>query len=98
MFCHPSDGEAWKDFYRTYPDFAIKPRNVRLGLCFDGFTTFSQSASLYSFWSMIVTPYNLPPDICMTASYMFLILIILGPHNPKNKIDVYFQPLIDELL
>ena len=30
-------------------------------------------------------------------SYMFLTCLISGPHNPKNKIDVYLQPLIDEL-
>jgi len=30
--------------------------------------------------------------------YMFLTLIILGPYNRKAKIDVYLQPLVDELL
>ena len=33
----------------------------------------------------------------MTTPYMFLTLIIPGPRNPKGKIDVYLQPLIDEL-
>ena len=33
----------------------------------------------------------------MTREYMFLTLIIPGPSNPKGKIDVYLQPLIDEL-
>ena len=41
VLCHPSDGEAWKHFDETYPDFAAEPRNVRLGLCADGFTPFS---------------------------------------------------------
>ncbi|KAL0427856.1 UNVERIFIED_CONTAM: hypothetical protein Slati_2960400 [Sesamum latifolium] len=35
--CHPSDTEAWKHFDQMYPDFAEEPRNVRLGLCSDGF-------------------------------------------------------------
>ncbi|KAF3684634.1 putative protein-like [Capsicum annuum] len=30
ILCHPLDGEAWKHFDRTYPDFASEPRNVRL--------------------------------------------------------------------
>ncbi|KAL0462260.1 UNVERIFIED_CONTAM: hypothetical protein Slati_0113600 [Sesamum latifolium] len=34
---HPSDAEAWKHFNETHPDFALEPRNVRLGLCADGF-------------------------------------------------------------
>ena len=33
----------------------------------------------------------------MTSPYMFLTMIILGPRNPKIKIDMYLQPLIDEL-
>ncbi|KAL0458239.1 UNVERIFIED_CONTAM: hypothetical protein Slati_0451100 [Sesamum latifolium] len=30
--CHPSDVEAWRHFDPTHPDFAVEPRNVRLGL------------------------------------------------------------------
>ncbi|XP_070019797.1 uncharacterized protein [Nicotiana sylvestris] len=30
VMCHPSDGEAWKHFDRTYPDFASEPRNIRM--------------------------------------------------------------------
>jgi hypothetical protein len=33
----------------------------------------------------------------MMPPYMFLSLIIPGPDCPKGKIDVYLQPLIDEL-
>ena len=32
----------------------------------------------------------------MKLEYLFLTLIILGPHNLKAKIDVYLQPLIDD--
>jgi len=46
---------------------------------------------------VIVTPYNLPHELCMTTSHMFLTLIIPGPKNPKEKIYVYLQPLIDKL-
>ena len=95
--CHPSDGEAWKHFDETFPDFAVEPRNVRLGLCVDGFTPFGQSGKPYSCWPVIVTPYNLPLELCMTTPYMFLTLIIPRPKNPKEKIDVYLQALIDEL-
>ena len=95
---HPSDGQAWKHFDNVYPDFASEPRNVRLGLCADGFTPYIQaSSSPYSCWPVIVTPYNLPPEMCMTKPYMFLTCLIPGPSNPKAKIDVYLQPLIDDL-
>lgn len=31
------------------------------------------------------------------ATLFFLSLLIPGPHEPGNDIDVYMQPLIDEL-
>ncbi|GAU35269.1 hypothetical protein TSUD_324070 [Trifolium subterraneum] len=95
---HPCDGLAWKHFDAMHRDFAEDPRNVRLGLCSDGFTPYIQaSASPYSCWPVIVTPYNLPPEMCMTKPYMFLSCIIPGPSNPTDGIDVYLQPLIDDL-
>jgi len=79
-------------------DFAADPRNVRLGLCSDGFTPHIQaSAKPYSCWPVIVTPYNLPPEMCMTKPYMFLACVVPGPDNPKAGIDVFLQPLIDDL-
>jgi len=95
---HPCDGEAWKHFDKIYPDFACDPRHVRLGLCSDGFTPYVQaSTSPYSCWPVFITPYNLPPEMCMTKPYMFLTCLIPGPNNPTKQIDVYSQPLIDDL-
>ncbi|KAM3395422.1 hypothetical protein P3S68_004428 [Capsicum galapagoense] len=56
-----------------------------------------KSGRKYSSWPVIVTPYNLPPVMCMKEAYMFLTIIVPGPSNPKHKIDVYLQPLIKEL-
>ncbi|GAU46910.1 hypothetical protein TSUD_299610 [Trifolium subterraneum] len=50
------------------------------------------SATPYSCWPVIVTPYNLPPDTCMTKPYMFLSCIIPGPSNPTDGIDVSLPP------
>ncbi|KAM3232198.1 hypothetical protein P3L10_017557 [Capsicum annuum] len=86
---HLSDSEAWKNFNESYLFFAAEPRNVRLGLCTDGFQPFSQSGRKYSSWPVIVTPCNLPPRMCMKEAYMFLTIIVPGPSNPKHKIDVY---------
>jgi len=35
--------------------------------------------------------------MCMKREFMFLTVLIPGPSNPKHKIDVFLQPLIDEL-
>ncbi|XP_049374826.1 uncharacterized protein LOC125839892 [Solanum verrucosum] len=94
---HPSDSPSWKHFDQTYPHSASEVRNVRLGLSTDGFQPFGQSGQQYSSWPMIVTTYNLPHWMCMKDEYMFLSVIVPGPKNPKQKIDVFLQPLIEEL-
>ncbi|XP_057436487.1 uncharacterized protein LOC130728921 [Lotus japonicus] len=94
---HPSDAEAWMKFDEAWGTFADEPRNVRLGLCSDGFAPFDISGKKYSCWPVIVTPYNLPPWMCMRREFMFLTIMIPGPSAPKKSIDVYLRPLIDEL-
>jgi len=46
---------------------------------------------------VIVTPYNLPHEMCMTKPYMFFMCLIPSPSNLKASIDVYLEPLIDDL-
>ena len=94
---HCSNSPAWKHFNLTHPSFASESRNVRLGLCTDGFQPYEQSGQQYSCWPVILTPYNLPPWMCMKEEYMFLTIIVPGPKNPKNNLDVFLQPLIAEL-
>ncbi|XP_073137847.1 uncharacterized protein [Henckelia pumila] len=94
---HPSDSPAWRHFDETHPWFAAEIRNVRLGLSTDGFQPFGQTGQQYSSWPVILTPYNLPPWMCMKDEVMFLSVIAPGPSNPKDKLDVFLQPLIAEL-
>lgn len=48
-------------------------------------------------WLVIIIPYNLPPWVCMKDANFMLSLLIPGPKGPGNNIDVYLQPLIEEL-
>ncbi|CAM8912231.1 unnamed protein product [Rhodiola kirilowii] len=95
---HPSDGQSWKYFDSCYPDFSAETRNVRLGLCSDGFSPFGTHGKSYSCWPVMVTPYNLPPWMCMKTRFMWLTILIPGPSNPKKRIDMYLRPLIDDLI
>ncbi|XP_074300461.1 uncharacterized protein LOC141631730 [Silene latifolia] len=97
IMSHPSDGEAWKHFDQQHPQFSSEPRNVRLGLCTDRFQPFGQFGTKYSCWPVMVTPYNLPPRLCMKRQFIFLSLMIPGPKNPKQNLDIYLQPLVIEL-
>ncbi|GKV33217.1 hypothetical protein SLEP1_g41749 [Rubroshorea leprosula] len=94
---HPAGSEAWKHFDETHPTFADEPRNVRLGLCTDGFNPFGCFATPYSCWPVFLTVYNLPPELCMKSEHIFLTRIVAGPKSPGKKIDVMLRPLIDEL-
>ncbi|XP_021838978.2 uncharacterized protein [Spinacia oleracea] len=94
---HPSDSCAWKEFDVRYPDFARDPRNVRLGLSSDGFNPFGMMSTQYSIWPVVLMTYNLPPWLCMKQPYFILSLLIPGPKGPGNDIDVFLEPLVDEL-
>ncbi|XP_022040029.1 uncharacterized protein LOC110942563 [Helianthus annuus] len=95
---HPVDGSSWQDFDRKFPNFAMEPRNVRLGLAADGFNPFNGNGpSTHSTWPVILTTYNLPPWLCMRESTFMLTLLIPGPKSPGKDMDIYLRPLVDEL-
>jgi hypothetical protein len=78
-------------------EFAWDPRSVCLGLLTDGFTPFSRSSTSYWCWPVFLMPYNLPPTKCMKEEVTFLALAIPGPKDSCTKINVFMQPLIEEL-
>ncbi|PKU73072.1 hypothetical protein MA16_Dca026495 [Dendrobium catenatum] len=94
---HPVDGEDWKSFDSRYPDFSSDPRNVRLVLASDGFNPFKIMSSTYSIWPVLLVPYNMPPWITMKQTSFIMSIIIPGEKSPGNNIDIYLQPLINEL-
>ncbi|XP_048502755.2 uncharacterized protein LOC125498568 [Beta vulgaris subsp. vulgaris] len=94
---HPADSEAWKHFDKEHTMFASDSRNVRLGLASDGFNPFGGLRSEYSIWPVVLVVYNLPPWMCMKQPYSILSLLIPEKSGPDNNIDVYLQPLIEEL-
>ncbi|CAI9299969.1 unnamed protein product [Lactuca saligna] len=46
---------------------------------------------------MFITVYNLPPWLALKHQYILLPLIILGPTNLGQNLDVFLQPLVHEL-
>ncbi|KAH0754685.1 hypothetical protein KY290_024955 [Solanum tuberosum] len=94
---HLVDSEAWKEIDKNHTWFAQEPRNIRLGLATDGFNPFGNMSTNYSMWPVILFPYNLPPWKCFTDPFMMMSLLIPGPQAPGKDIDVYLQPLVNEL-
>ncbi|XP_040364563.1 uncharacterized protein LOC121050060 [Rosa chinensis] len=94
---HPADSLVWKTLDEKFPDFSSDSRNVRLGLAADGFNPFRTMSIAHSTWPVVLIPYNLPPWMCMKQPFFILSTLIDGPKGPGNKIDVFLQPLIEEL-
>ncbi|KAK7244185.1 hypothetical protein RIF29_39003 [Crotalaria pallida] len=94
---HPADSPQWMKFDDDYPDFGNEPRNLRLALSTDGFNPHGVQSSSYSTWPVILMFYNLPPWLCMKRKFMMLSMLISGPKQPGNDIDIYLAPLIKDL-
>jgi len=58
---------------------------------------FGNLTTTHSSWPMLLMIYNLPPSLCMKRKYIMLAMMIAGPRQPGNDLDVYLQPLIEDL-
>ena len=94
---HPANGEWWKHFDREFPQFDSDSRNVRLRLTSDSFNSFANMSVSYSMWPVMLISCNLPPWKCMKKTNFFMSLLISSSKSPGKKINIYLQPLIDEL-
>ncbi|XP_060974580.1 uncharacterized protein LOC133039684 [Cannabis sativa] len=94
---HPRDSPAWMTFNHKHKDFAADPRNVRLGLASDGMNPFKTLSVSHSTWPVIMIPYNLPPWMCMKQPNFIMSLLIPCLEAPGNNVDIYLEPLIEEL-
>ncbi|XP_074373820.1 uncharacterized protein LOC141714187 [Apium graveolens] len=95
---HPADSPSWRNIDYRWPSFASDPRNLRLALGADGINPFNNGLSnRYNCWPVVLVAYNLPPCLCMKRKFKMLSILIPGLHEPGNDIDVYLEPLIDDL-
>ncbi|WVZ24161.1 hypothetical protein V8G54_002705 [Vigna mungo] len=94
---HPADSKQWKNIDQQFPEFGKECRNLRLGLATDGMNPFGNMSTNHSCWPVILIIYNLSPTLCMKRKYMMLFMMISGPKQPGNDIDVYLSPLVEDL-
>ncbi|GKA58505.1 uncharacterized protein Tco_0757693 [Tanacetum coccineum] len=95
---HVADSLQWRNIDNSFEEFGGDIRNIRLGLSSDGFNPFGNMSSCHSTWPVLLCNYNLPPWLCMKRKYIMMSLLIQGPKQPGNDIDVYLKPLIDDLI
>ncbi|XP_042448989.1 uncharacterized protein LOC122033906 [Zingiber officinale] len=94
---HPVDSLSWKLVDYMWPDFESEPRNLRLALAADGINPHGNLSSRYSCWPIMLVNYNLPPNMCMKRKYIMLTMLISGPKQPGNDIDIYLEVLVEDL-
>jgi hypothetical protein len=95
---HPADGRQWRKIEREFLRFAGDARNLWFGLSTDGMNPFGEQSCSHSTWPVTLCIYNLPPWLCMKRKLIMMPVLIQGPKQPGNDIDVYLRPLVDELL
>ncbi|XP_074277359.1 uncharacterized protein LOC141600998 [Silene latifolia] len=94
---HVADAPQWRTIDRDFLEFGSEPRNLRLGLCTDGINPFGTLSTQHSTWPIMLIIYNLPPWLTTKSKYILLTMLISGPKQPGNDIDVYLEPLIEDL-
>jgi hypothetical protein len=78
-------------------EFGKEARSVRFALSTDRMNSFGDLSSLHNTWPVILTIYNLPPLICQKHRYLLLTMLIFGPKQHGNDIDVFLEPLMEDM-
>jgi hypothetical protein len=91
---HPADSQAWRTIDEMFPEIAKDPRNLRLGISADGVDV-NRGNRQHSVWPVLTLIYNLPPWLCMKRKFIMLAVLISG--YPGKDIDVFLEPLVDDL-
>jgi hypothetical protein len=98
MLHHSADGIQWRNFNQNHKDFATEVRNIRFGLSIDVMNPFGETCSSHSICHVVLCIYNLPSWLCMKRKFIMMSMLISGLVQVGNDINVYLQPLIDDLL
>jgi len=95
--CHVVDSLQWKKIDSLFSNFGKESTNLRLRLVPDGMNPYGNLISKHTSWLVLFIIYNLSPWLCMKLKYIMLSMMISGPSQPGNDVDVYLSPMIDGL-
>jgi len=99
LICHVVDNKAWAHVDEKWVDFKHDHRNLKLTISTNGLNPFFEKLCQWSTWHVYVLIYNLPPWLTTKHFFVLVALIISDKENVcMNTIDVYLQPLVDELM
>jgi hypothetical protein len=95
-FRHSIDVAQWGNINTHFPWFD-NTRSIWLAMSTDGVNPFGNQSSTHSTWPVVLSFYNFPPWLCKKQKYMMLTILVTGPKQPGESIDVYLRPLVDDL-
>lgn len=79
------------------PYFREEPQNVKFCLAINGFDPLNDKSCPSNMCPVVLVPYNVSPGTCLKVTNYLFSMLIPVPKAPTNDVDVYLQPLIDEL-
>jgi hypothetical protein len=86
-----------KNIKNTWPEkFKDEVQSLRLSIAMDGVNPYSLQNTNYYVWHVVVINNNIPPWLSVKNGHLMLDLIFPSRRQVKNM-DVYLQPLVDEL-
>ncbi|WVZ80718.1 hypothetical protein U9M48_028175, partial [Paspalum notatum var. saurae] len=88
---HPADATPWQRFDELYLEYAKDPRNLRWN------ESFWRKEQHTQHMAVILTIYNLPTWLCQKRKYTMLCGLIQGPKQPGIDIDVFLEPLMEDM-
>ncbi|GKA51001.1 hypothetical protein Tco_0744197 [Tanacetum coccineum] len=94
---HVVDSPQWRKINNKYDEFGGEIKNIRFGLSLDRINPFENMSSNHNTWPVLLCVYNLPHWLCMKRKYIMMSLLIEGPKQLGNDIDVYLAPLVVDL-
>jgi hypothetical protein len=100
LVMHPCDSKAWRHFHENMDNtFGDNARNINFALAANNMNLFKQTWSMWSTWFVTLLNYNLPPWLCTKKFFILLGLLIPRKQSVTSKhLDVYLEPLVEELL
>ena len=84
-----ADGSQWRAINSRYKGFNNEIRNVRFGLSTDRMNPFNTVSTNHNTWTVTLCIYNLLPWLCMKWTHLMMPILIHGPRQPRNDIDVF---------
>jgi hypothetical protein len=88
---------VWVHIDAIWPNFVVKPWNLRPDLALDNVNPFGNQSTIWSTWPAIILNCNPPPWLTTKEIFLMLALLIPGKEYVQNSnIDIYMALLLEE--